>query len=60
MKKDQCHAGVEQKEKSAGREKTTIYRKLTTIVIDEVSMVRAVLLDCVDRFLRLNGPDAAG
>lgn len=34
-----------------------LYRKLTTIVIDEVSMVRADLLDCVDRFLRLNGPD---
>ena len=28
------------------------------IVIDEVSMVRADLLDCVDRFLRLNGPRA--
>jgi ATP-dependent exoDNAse (exonuclease V) alpha subunit len=44
------------KKKSAGTEKTTIYKKLTTIVIDEVSMVRADLLDCVDRFLRLNGP----
>lgn len=38
-------------------EKKNIYRKLTTIVIDEISMVRADLLDCVDRFLRLNGPD---
>lgn len=28
---------------------------LDAIVIDEVSMVRADLLDCVDRFLRLNG-----
>jgi ATP-dependent DNA helicase PIF1 len=34
----------------------SIYRKLEAIVIDEVSMVRADLLDCVDRFLRLNGP----
>ncbi|MBN2238684.1 MAG: AAA family ATPase [Dehalococcoidales bacterium] len=34
-----------------------IYRKLDTIIIDEISMVRADLLDCVDRFLRLNGPD---
>ena len=34
-----------------------LYRTLTTIVIDEVSMVRADLLDCVDKFLRLNGPD---
>jgi ATP-dependent DNA helicase PIF1 len=36
----------------------SIYRKLDTIVIDEISMVRADLLDCVDRFLRLNGPEA--
>jgi ATP-dependent exoDNAse (exonuclease V) alpha subunit len=34
-----------------------IYKKIDTIIIDEVSMVRADLLDCVDRFLRLNGPD---
>lgn len=32
-----------------------IYKKLDTIVIDEISMVRADLLDCVDKFLRLNG-----
>jgi ATP-dependent exoDNAse (exonuclease V) alpha subunit len=36
----------------------SIYRKLDIIVIDEVSMVRADLLDCVDRFLRLNGPES--
>jgi len=35
----------------------SIYRKLDAIVIDEVSMVRADLLDCMDRFLRLNGPE---
>ncbi len=45
------------KKKNAGKEKTTIYKKLTTIVIDEVSMVRADLLDCIDKFLRFNGPD---
>jgi len=33
-----------------------IYKKLDAIVIDEISMVRADLLDCVDKFLRLNGP----
>jgi ATP-dependent exoDNAse (exonuclease V) alpha subunit len=33
-----------------------IYKKLDAIVIDEISMVRADLLDCVDRFLRVNGP----
>ncbi len=37
--------------------KDTIYKKLDAIVIDEISMVRADLLDCVDKFLRLNGPD---
>ncbi|MGE4349292.1 MAG: ATP-dependent RecD-like DNA helicase [Candidatus Berkiella sp.] len=34
-----------------------LYKKLKTIIIDEVSMVRADLLDCVDAFLRLYGPD---
>jgi len=34
----------------------SVYHKLDAIVIDEISMVRADLLDCVDRFLRLNGP----
>jgi len=33
-----------------------VYRNIDTIVIDEISMVRADLLDCVDKFLRLNGP----
>lgn len=31
-----------------------VYQAADTIVIDEISMVRADLLDCVDRFLRLN------
>ncbi len=34
------------------------YHKLDAIIIDEISMVRADLMDCVDRFLRLNGPEA--
>jgi ATP-dependent exoDNAse (exonuclease V) alpha subunit len=34
----------------------SVYQKLDAIIIDEVSMVRADLLDCVDKFLRLNGP----
>ena len=33
----------------------SVYQKLDMIIIDEVSMVRANLLDCVDKFLRLNG-----
>lgn len=33
-----------------------IYTEFDTIIIDEVSMVRADLLDCVEKFMRLNGP----
>jgi len=33
----------------------SIYKKLDAIVIDEVSMVRADIMDCMDRFMRLNG-----
>jgi len=39
-------------------ETQNLYHNLDAVVIDEVSMVRADLLDCVDRFLRLNGPRA--
>lgn len=35
----------------------SIYKQLDAILIDEISMVRADLLDCVDTFLRLHGPD---
>jgi len=45
------------RKKKAEKDKPTIYKKLTTIVIDEVSMVRADLLDCIDKFLQLNGPN---
>jgi ATP-dependent DNA helicase PIF1 len=41
--------------KKAGQE-GHIYKKFDTIIIDEVSMVRADLMDCVEKFLRLNGP----
>ena len=34
----------------------SIFKKLDILVIDEISMVRADLLDCIDKFLRLNGP----
>lgn len=33
-----------------------LYQKLDALLIDEASMVRADLLDCVDAFLRVNGP----
>ncbi|MGC8662066.1 MAG: AAA family ATPase [Nitrososphaeria archaeon] len=39
--------------------KAEIYKKLDMIIIDEISMVRADLLDCIDRFLRLNGRSRA-
>jgi len=32
-----------------------LYRAIEAIIIDEISMVRADLLDCVDKFMRLNG-----
>ena len=40
--------------RKAGADNLDFFRTLETIVIDEISMVRADLLDCVDRALRLN------
>ncbi len=37
------------------RQRNDVYSEINTIIIDEVSMVRADLMDCVDKFLRLNG-----
>ena len=34
-----------------------VYKKLRTLIIDEASMLRADLLDCVDMFLRKHGPE---
>lgn len=34
-----------------------IYKNLETIIIDEVSMLRADLLDCINTFLQIYGPD---
>lgn len=53
FKPDVTLQSIRRKRKKDGN---SIYKKFDTIVIDEVSMVRADLLDCVDRFLRLNGP----
>jgi ATP-dependent DNA helicase PIF1 len=39
-----------------GSPKRKLLEKIQTIIIDEISMVRADLLDCVDKYLRLNGP----
>ena len=32
------------------------YEKIDLLIIDEISMVRADVLDAIDRFMRLNGP----
>ncbi len=44
------------KGRGAAADRAALYRNLDAIVIDEVSMVRADLMDCVEKFLRLNGP----
>ncbi|MEK7103205.1 MAG: AAA family ATPase [Patescibacteria group bacterium] len=41
--------------KSAQSNADDIYKNLDAIVIDEISMVRADLLDCVDQFMRIKG-----
>ncbi len=35
-------------------QKARIYQKMKMLIIDEISMVRADIFDCIDRFLRLN------
>ena len=42
--------------RGAAADRIALYRNLDAIVIDEVSMVRADLMDCIEKFLRLNGP----
>jgi ATP-dependent DNA helicase PIF1 len=44
------------KARRGAADRAALYRNLEAIVIDEVSMVRADLMDCVEKFLRLNGP----
>jgi ATP-dependent exoDNAse (exonuclease V) alpha subunit len=43
------------KVKKVRGEGADLYRGLDAVIIDEISMVRADLLDCVEKFLRLNG-----
>jgi len=38
------------------KKRRTLYRNLQMIIIDEVSMVRADLFDCIDAFLKIYGP----
>ncbi len=42
-----------------GRIQSFMYKALDAIIIDEISMVRADLFDCMDRFMRLNGRDSS-
>jgi len=44
------------KVRRARKKDAELYKALEAIVIDEASMVRADLLDCVDAFMRINGP----
>ena len=46
---------VDNVKKIASKRNSSIYKNLDAIVIDEVSMVRSDLLDCMDQFLRING-----
>jgi len=41
--------------KQLSEKRQEMYEALDAIVVDEASMVRADLLDCVDRFMRFNG-----
>lgn len=41
--------------KRASKSRQEFYKKIDTVVIDEISMVRADLLDAVAKFLELNG-----
>tara|TARA_R110002095_G_scaffold153751_4_gene133600 strand:- start:4192 stop:5757 length:1566 start_codon:yes stop_codon:yes gene_type:complete len=49
--------GSIKKKKAPSDGKKNMYQRLDTLIIDEISMVRADLMDCMDRFLRLNGRD---
>ena len=46
-----------QKAKKIKPKNPKIYKNLKSLIIDEISMVRADLLDCMDVFLRRFGPD---
>lgn len=43
------------KKEYKNRGKFGFFKKIDTIIIDEISMVRADLLDCVDAFLKMHG-----
>jgi ATP-dependent exoDNAse (exonuclease V) alpha subunit len=49
--------GVTEKDVKRAYKDREIYEKIDVLVIDEVSMVRADLFDCIEKFLRINGPE---
>ncbi|MFH1075017.1 MAG: AAA family ATPase [Candidatus Firestonebacteria bacterium] len=44
-----------EKVKASKKKNKQLFKIIDAIVIDEVSMVRADLMDCIDKFLRING-----
>jgi len=44
-------------ENSISKIDSPMYAKLDMIIIDEISMVRADLFDCIEKFMRINGKD---
>lgn len=55
MTLEQVHKLKGETETEKKRLKTV--QELDLLIIDEISMVRADLMDCVEKFLRLNGPE---
>ncbi|HAI68924.1 MAG TPA: AAA family ATPase [Gammaproteobacteria bacterium] len=41
------------------KKRLKLYQSIDTIIIDEVSMVRADMMDVIDRFMRLNGKETS-
>jgi ATP-dependent exoDNAse (exonuclease V) alpha subunit len=44
------------REEFQDRDRDGLFEELEAILIDEISMVRADLMDCMDEFLRMHGP----
>ncbi|MFA5080551.1 MAG: PIF1 family ATP-dependent DNA helicase [Candidatus Paceibacterota bacterium] len=49
--------GVTEKDVKKVYKNREIYENIDVLIIDEISMVRADLFDCVEKFLRINGPE---
>lgn len=47
------------KSKKSKPRNAKLYKNIEVIIIDETSMLRADLLDCIDEFLRIYGPDSS-